>query len=56
MTAPLRCEASLVALARTRATDGERRGARAPAFRVCPGTETRPRAGAQGRMMCAEGG
>ena len=31
---PLRCEASLVSLARTRAADGERRGGRAPAFRV----------------------
>ena len=40
----LRCEASLVSLARSGEADGERRGARAPAFRVCPGNATRPRA------------
>ena len=37
MITPLGCEASLIALARTKATDGERRGEGAPAFRVCPG-------------------
>jgi hypothetical protein len=34
----LRCEASLVSLARTREAGGERRGGRAPAFRFCPGS------------------
>jgi hypothetical protein len=34
----LRCEASLVSLARTREAGGERRGGRAPVFRVCPGS------------------
>jgi hypothetical protein len=43
-----RCEASLVSLARTREAGGERRGGRAPVFRVCPGSgngsEPKPRA------------
>jgi hypothetical protein len=50
----LRCEASLVSLARTGEAGGERRGARAPAFRWCTGRgpEPTPRA-AVASMGCA---
>ena len=50
---PLRCVASLVSLARTRETGGERRGARAPAFRLCTGSdpERKPRSDAKGPVL-----
>ena len=50
---PLRGEASLVSLARTRETGGERRGARAPAFRLCTGSspERKPRSDAEETVL-----